>query len=142
MTLVVPFGTWHGDPTHPIDLKNIVSVKVMLDRPGRGHRFQVENIRALSFDRSDMQQVFADPFYEQLRPLFGRGINLGNMLETPRGADWGATLKPEYFEIIKRAGFDSVRIPVRWPAYTQDFAPYRIDPPFFSRVDEAVRQRC
>ena len=24
MTLVVPFGTWHGDPTHPLDQKKIV----------------------------------------------------------------------------------------------------------------------
>jgi endoglucanase len=138
--LVVPFGTWHGDPTHPIDQKNIVSLKVMLDQPGRGHRFLVENIRALSFDRSAMQQVFADPFYKQLRPPFGRGINLGNMLDAPREGDWGVTLKPEYFEIIKQAGFDSVRLPVHWPAHTQDFAPYRVDPAFFSRVDEALRQ--
>ncbi|HEX4144655.1 MAG TPA: glycoside hydrolase family 5 protein [Pirellulales bacterium] len=138
--LVVPFGTWHGDSTHPLDQKNIVSLKVLLDQPGRGHRFLVENIRALPFDRSAMRQVFADPFYEQLRPPFGRGIDLGNMLDAPREGAWGVILKPEYFGIIKKAGFDSVRLPVRWPAHADDAAPYTIDAAFFSRVDAAVRQ--
>jgi endoglucanase len=140
MTLVVPFGTWHGDPTHPLDQQNIVSLKVMLDQPGRGHRFMVENIRAIPFDRSAMQKILADPFYQQLKPPFGRGINLGNMLDAPREGDWGVMLKPEYFSIIKQAGFDSVRLPVRWPVHAQDFAPYQIDAAFFSRVDEALRE--
>lgn len=138
--LVVPFGQWHGELDHPLDQKNIVALKVFLDRPGRAHRFVVENIRALPFDRSDMKEVFADPFYLKLKPPFGRGIDMGNMLDAPRGANWAVELKPEYFGIIKQAGFDSVRLPVRWPDYALKFEPYRINPTFFNRVDEAVRQ--
>jgi endoglucanase len=50
------------------------------------------------------------------------------------------TLKESYFEQIKTAGFDSVRIPVRWSAHAESSSPYRIDAKFFERVDWAVRQ--
>ena len=100
----------------------------------------VGNIRAAHFDRADMKAVFADPFFRQLKPVFGRGVNLGNALEAPKEGDWGVVLKEEYFEKIKDAGFDSVRIPVRWSAHAEESAPYRIDPKFFDRVDWAVNQ--
>ncbi len=44
-----------------------------------------------------------DPFFRQLKPPFGRGINLGNALEAPREGQWGVTLKEEYFAAIKAA---------------------------------------
>src|SRR5262245_44402948 len=56
----------------------------------------------------------------------GRGINLGNALEAPREGAWGVTLKPHYFRAIKEAGFDSVRLPVKWSAHAQAGAPYTI----------------
>ena len=139
-TLAVPFGTWHGDLGHPIDQKNIVSVQVLLDRPGRSHRFIVYDIRAVPFDRRRMKEVFSDPFYRQLEPAFGRGVNLGDALEVPAGANWGLELKAEYFEQIRVAGFDSVRIPVRWSAHAEQSSPYRIDPKFFERVDWAIHE--
>jgi endoglucanase len=72
--------------------------------------------------------------------LLGRGINLGNALEAPREGEWGITLQPEYFRLIKEAGFDSVRIPIRWSAHAGTEPPYRIDPKFFERVDWAIEQ--
>jgi endoglucanase len=72
--------------------------------------------------------------------LLGRGINLGNALEAPREGDWGFTLQEAYFPLIRKAGFDSVRIPVRWSAHALPRPPYRIDPDFFKRVDWAVDQ--
>ena len=139
-TLVLPFGSWHGDPGHPIDLANVVSVRVFLDQPRRPHRFFVDDIRATVYDRGHMQKVFADPFFNKLQPPFGRGVNLGNALEAPREGEWGVTLEASYFEAIASAGFDSVRIPIRWSAHAEASAPYRIDPKFFERVDWAVRQ--
>jgi len=68
----------------------------------------------------------------------GRGINLGDALEARQEGDWGVVLEEEFFSIIARAGFDSVRIPVRWSAHAQDEPPYTIDPAFFARVDWAV----
>src|SRR5215471_20466849 len=70
----------------------------------------------------------------------GRGINLGNALEAPKEGAWGVTLKAEYFKAIKNAGFDSVRLPVKWSAHAQTTPPYQIDPKFFERVDWAIDQ--
>ena len=68
----------------------------------------------------------------------GRGINLGNFLEAPKGASWGIAIRDEDFRIIKQAGFDSVRLPVRWPDYALEKAPYTIDAGFFARVDHLL----
>lgn len=70
----------------------------------------------------------------------GRGINLGNALEAPKEGEWGVTLKAEYFKAIKDAGFDTVRLPVRWSAHAKVDAPYTLDPKFAVRVDWAIDQ--
>lgn len=70
----------------------------------------------------------------------GRGINLGNALDAPKEGEWGVTLRPEYFRLIKAAGFDSVRLPVRWSAHAGSEPPYTIDPEFAERVDWAIDQ--
>jgi endoglucanase len=72
--------------------------------------------------------------------LLGRGMNLGNALEAPREGEWGLTLKEDYFAAVKKAGFNSVRIPIRWSAHAGDKAPFTIDDAFFKRVDWAVEQ--
>ena len=70
----------------------------------------------------------------------GRGINLGNVLEAPSEGEWGLTLKDEYFERIKEAGFQSVRIPIRWATHTGPGPEFAIDRAFFDRVDWAIDQ--
>jgi len=70
--------------------------------------------------------------------IFKRGINLGNMLEAPKEGAWGLYVHKEYFDLIKEAGFDFVRLPVRWNAHTEESAPYTINPTFFARVDQVV----
>ena len=40
---------------------------------------------------------------------------------------------------LKAAGFDSVRIPIKWSAHAAKTAPYTIDPAFMDRVDHVVR---
>jgi endoglucanase len=70
----------------------------------------------------------------------GRGINLGNALEAPKEGEWGVTLEADFFARIKEAGFDSVRIPIRWSAHAKAEPPYEIDAEFFKRVDWAVEQ--
>lgn len=138
--LVVPFGVWHGNADHPLDLTNVVSLQVLLDRPGRSHRFVVSNIRAIGLDQGRMDEFQSDPFFLQMQPIFGRGMNLGDALDAPQEGDWGVVLKEEYFKQISAAGFDSVRIPVRWSNHAATSAPYRIEPKFFERVDWAVHQ--
>lgn len=70
----------------------------------------------------------------------GRGMNLGNALEAPTEGAFGVTLQDVYFGIIKAAGFDSVRIPIKWSAHAERNAPYTIDPEFFKRIDHVVDQ--
>jgi len=72
--------------------------------------------------------------------LLGRGMNIGNALDAPHEGAWGVTLKEEYFQAIKDAGFDSVRIPIQWSAHAEPDPPYTIDPAFFARVDWAIDQ--
>ncbi|HKD37098.1 MAG TPA: hypothetical protein VKB78_09865, partial [Pirellulales bacterium] len=126
-TLTVPFGSWHGETNHPLDLANIVSLHVLLDRPGKSHTFYIGRIRAIHFGESRLPEIAADPFFKTMTARFGRGINLGNALEAPHEGDWGVTLKESYFEAIASAGFDSVRIPVRWSAHAAESQPYTID---------------
>ncbi len=139
-TLTVPFGVWHGDTGHPLDLSNIVSLEVLLDRPGRSHTFIIGDIRAIRFDASRLEETMADPYFKQMTARFGRGVNLGNALEAPHEGDWGVRLKEEYFERIAQAGFNSVRIPVRWSGQAQGYPPYAIAEGFLNRVDWAVDQ--
>jgi endoglucanase len=70
----------------------------------------------------------------------GRGVNLGNALEAPLEGEWGMVLEEGFFDLIKEAGFNSVRVPIRWNAHAAVEAPYTIDPAFFARVDWVVEQ--
>lgn len=72
--------------------------------------------------------------------LLGRGINIGNALEAPNEGDWGVTIKEEYFSIIKNAGFNSIRVPIKWSAHTSKISPYLITPSFFERIDWVIDQ--
>lgn len=75
---------------------------------------------------------------EQQRRL-GRGLNIGNCLEAPSEGAWGVRIREGDFANIRRAGFDSVRIPVRWSAHAAAEAPHAIDPAFAARVEQVVR---
>ncbi len=76
----------------------------------------------------------------QANKRLGRGINLGNALDAPSEGAWGLTLQEEYFEQIKQAGFNSVRIPIRWATHTGPAPDFKVDPTYFERVDWAIDQ--
>lgn len=67
-----------------------------------------------------------------------RCMNLGSALEAGFEGEWGYTVRQSDLFRIKDAGFDSVRLPVRWSGYASDDAPYTIDPDLFDRVDEIL----
>lgn len=79
----------------------------------------------------------ATPAEEANRRL-GRGINFGNALEAPSEGEWGFRIEERYFDAIKQAGFDSIRVPVKWSIRAAKTAPYTIDPKFFERVDWVI----
>jgi endoglucanase len=79
----------------------------------------------------------ADDIFTANKAL-GRGVNFGNALEAPRGQSWGITIKDEYFSIIKKAGFDHIRLPVKWNDYAAKSAPFAIEPTFFKQIDHLL----
>ena len=68
-----------------------------------------------------------------------RCVNMGNALEAPKGASWGRLYTEEDYERIAAAGFDTVRIPIRWSDHTGEAPTYRIDPDFAEVVDNNIR---
>jgi endoglucanase len=87
---------------------------------------------------SAIQRPGVDPFVQNQQ--LGRGINLGNALEAPQEGSWGVTLYEDYFTAIADAGFQHVRVPIRWNAHALADPPYTIDPDFFARIDWVVAQ--
>ncbi|MGO0984794.1 glycoside hydrolase family 5 protein [Clostridioides difficile] len=68
-----------------------------------------------------------------------RGINIGNSLESPKDFPWDVKMSNKYFDDIKKAGFDTVRIPVRFSDYTLAFNDYKIDEEFFKKIDGYIK---
>jgi len=69
-----------------------------------------------------------------------RGVNLGNALDAPAEGDWGVVLDASFFAAVADAGFDTVRLPVRFSGHALEEPPYTIDEDLFARVDWAVDQ--
>lgn len=70
--------------------------------------------------------------------LFLRGVNLGNYLESPPAHGWGVSIAPSDFALIHGEGFDHLRVPVRWNAYTGPAPDFALSPDIFTRVDYVI----
>ena len=73
----------------------------------------------------------------------GKGINLGNSWDsdgTGSNGDcgWSNCIKDEYCEIIAKAGFNSIRLPVRWQT-DSDYGSHTVDPDKLAGVKEDIR---
>lgn len=68
-----------------------------------------------------------------------KGINLGNTHEPPTEAGWNnPRAKEYYFDLYKEAGFQCVRIPVRWDNYTGKTPPYKVDDYWLNRIEQVA----
>ncbi|MEO0608050.1 MAG: glycoside hydrolase family 5 protein [Pseudomonadota bacterium] len=79
-----------------------------------------------------------DPARALATPPITRCINLGSALEAAYEGEWGYTVRKEDLIQIREAGFDTVRLPVRWSAHAQAAPPYRIRSAKLQRVQEIV----
>ena len=71
----------------------------------------------------------------------GTCINMGNALEPDFEGSWGgAPIKADDFTRIKAAGFQTVRIPVRWHNKSQSQAPFAVEGAWMDRVQQVVDQ--
>ena len=73
------------------------------------------------------------------QPPIKRCINLGNGLDAPVEGSWGYTIEDDHIREIARAGFDTIRFPIRWNTRALESSPYTINPEFFDRVDHITR---
>jgi endoglucanase len=80
----------------------------------------------------------AEPARTDSLPV-GRCVNMGNHLEAPKEGAWGGRLiADDDFEIIAKAGFNTIRLPVRWSTHAAKKAPYTIDKVFMARIKHFV----
>lgn len=78
----------------------------------------------------------AAPAIDIAQAPISRCMNLGSALEAPSEGEWGYIVRRADLVRLKEAGFDTIRLPVRWSVHTDTEAPYRIDARFLARVDE------
>jgi len=90
--------------------------------------------------RVEIEQTLPVPAIRKTRFNVRRCINLGNALEAEHEGAWGYTIRATDIERIKQAGFDTIRLPVRWDYRTQNIPPYKIDPDYMKRVRTIVDQ--
>ena len=68
----------------------------------------------------------------------GKCVNLSNMLEPPEEGRWGRPFQDADAARIRRAGFATVRLPVRFSGHALTAPPYTIDPAFMARARHVV----
>jgi endoglucanase len=69
-----------------------------------------------------------------------RGINFGDAMDAPNEGDWGFVISASDFRAVREAGFDHVRVPMRFSAHVDTRPPYRVSGNFFRRVDWVIDQ--
>lgn len=67
-----------------------------------------------------------------------RGINFAGDFEVEPRRSWGEPILDADFALAADAGFDHIRLPIRWSSYTGAAPDFAIDPGFFAEVDAMV----
>jgi endoglucanase len=94
--------------------------------------YAAQGLRGGSAARSDRVEMQPPAF-----PI-DRCLNIGNTLEAPREAFWGPDFRLEDLARIRAAGFDGIRLPVRWDNYTGPAPTFVINETRFARVQQVV----
>ena len=103
-------------------------------------------LAAIGVGRAGELVPFAEPMAPDIPGLtahamnqaVGRAANLGGTLDAPSEGAWGITLSERMFEAASEAGFDTIRLPVRFSNHAEAAPPYRLDEAFMRRVDFAI----
>ena len=67
-----------------------------------------------------------------------RGINLGNALDAVPSSRRRLPIVVDHLDVIRDAGFDTVRLPVAWSHHAAARAPFDISPLLFAAVDTMI----
>ncbi|WP_340692767.1 glycoside hydrolase family 5 protein [Hyphomonas sp.] len=76
--------------------------------------------------------------YEPPMPPVQRCMNLSSALEAPYEGDWGYTIRNEDIDRLKEAGFDTIRLPVRWSAHAGRWGRYKLNKGLLARTDAII----
>lgn len=72
-------------------------------------------------------------------PVLTKCLNIGNSLEAPKDQPWDVPMDISYFSVIKQAGFQCVRLPVRFSDYAdKSVSDYPLDETFMKKIDAYV----
>ena len=87
---------------------------------------------------SSMAQLGAQAAEPRGLPI-GPCINVGNTLEVPKADEPGdGAVTAADFQRIRAAGFDTVRLPVRWDDRSQGTAPYTVELAWLNQVQATI----
>lgn len=102
-----------------------------------------ENSHAAAENTQEPERAVVPVDYSKGRAMnarLGKGINLGNSWDS-RGnnldCSWGNCIEDEDFKLVKAAGFNSIRLPVRWQQ-NSDYSTHTVDPERLAGVKEDI----
>lgn len=136
-TLQMIAGTWYGKESDTFEPSRVARFNVMVDQSPEPATFSIVEIYASDVDHS-VQHILESDYFANLKPFLGKGLNIGNTLEAPNEGEWGVRLEKGQLKLVREAGFDSIRLPVRWSAHASNQPPYRLEASFQRRVKEVV----
>mgnify|MGYP002623399314 CR=1 FL=1 len=88
---------------------------------------------------STQKQAIDYTLGKAMNARLGKGINMGNTFDATCESCWGGgPVEQSQVQAIAAAGFNSIRLPVRWDLEALREAPYTIAPEYLARVKEVV----
>ncbi|PXV88312.1 endoglucanase [Lachnotalea glycerini] len=74
-------------------------------------------------------------------PVLTKCLNIGNCLEAPKNQPWDVPMNISYFSKIKQAGFQCVRLPVRFSDYVdKSNSDYLLAEDFMTQIDSYINE--
>ena len=67
-----------------------------------------------------------------------RCMNLGGALEADYEGEWGYSIRNEDIDRLKAAGFDTIRLPVRWSVHAGNWGRYKLSKEMLARTDAII----
>ncbi|WP_099468994.1 glycoside hydrolase family 5 protein [Konateibacter massiliensis] len=81
----------------------------------------------------------SDDTSSSVPPDLSKCLNIGNALEAPKDQPWDVPMNISYFKVIKEAGFQTVRLPVRFSDYVdKSSTDYILDETFMTQIDAYI----
>jgi endoglucanase len=87
---------------------------------------------------ADREDEFEAASPQQIVEALGRGVNFGNMFDAPAVGAWNISYDPAYPALVAEAGFDHVRLPVRWSNHAAVDEGAELDPQFACEIDHVI----